>query len=151
MMYRAIVRGQIRALWRGMNRGRWRPVVKGFARRFEYTFVGDHAMSGTWHTRAAMEAFFTRLFTVLPGARFTLHEVFVSGPLWNTCAATWLTVEAALPDGTRYTNDIMQHIQIRWGKVTRVRTLEDTQKFAALLERLAASGIPEAAMPRITN
>lgn len=150
-MYHAIVRGRIRALWRGMNRGNYRPILDGLDRRFTYTFAGETPLSGTWHSRTAMEAFFGRLFRLFPDAHFTLHDVLVAGGLWHTRVATWLTIEAQLPDGTAYTNTIMQQIHLRWGKVTRVYTLEDTQKLAGAYTRLATLDVAEAAAPKITD
>jgi len=42
-MYHAIVRRRIRALFDAVNRGDAEPVLRTFARRFEHSFLGEHA------------------------------------------------------------------------------------------------------------
>ena len=46
-----------------------------------------------------------------------------------------------------YRNEIAQTIDLRWGPITPIHSLEDTHALASALERLAAAGIDE---PRAT-
>ena len=45
---------------------------------------------------------------------------------------------------TSYENEVVQTIDIRWGRIVAITTLEDTQKLVGALERLAAQGVEEA-------
>ena len=44
-----------------------------------------------------------------------------------------------------------QTIDIRWGRIVAITTLEDTQKLAGALECLAARGVEEAGAPPIED
>ena len=52
---------------------------------------------------------------------------------------------------TRYQNVVHQFLRIRWGKITEVRTLEDTAVLQKTLDRLAAAGYAEAHAAPITD
>lgn len=67
---------------------------------------------------------------------------------WRTSAAVFATLEAEVA-GEPYANDFIQHVELQWGRVTRITTTEDTQRCAAALARAAASGVAEAAAPQI--
>ena len=98
---------------------------------FCYRFYGDHALGGERRTVAAMRVWWERVFGLLPGVRFKPREVMLAGWPWATP-----------PDGTAY--DFNQFVETRWGRITEVRTLEDTQKPDRALRRKAAAGIREA-------
>jgi hypothetical protein len=65
--------------------------------------------------------------------------------------ATAVTVDVGLADGSRYQNVVHQFLRMRWGKITEVRTLEDTAVLERTLDRLAAAGIEEAHAAPITD
>jgi hypothetical protein len=44
-----------------------------------------------------------------------------------------------------YRNEVAQTIELRWGRITKVTTLEDTQKLDRELKRIAGEGVTEAA------
>jgi ketosteroid isomerase-like protein len=150
-MYHAIVANQVRSIFRSISAGNWQPMVDGLAPDFAYRFYGEHALSGERHTRAAMEEWWQRIFRLLPGGTFTVDEIIVQGPPWNTRVATRMTITASLPGGTAYENVFTQFIHLAWGKVTRVWTLEDTAKLEHALAAVAAAGDPEALAPPITD
>ena len=50
-----------------------------------------------------------------------------------------------------YENEFMQHMVLRWGKITSVVTLEDTQRFVDLLPALAGAGMIDATAAPITD
>jgi ketosteroid isomerase-like protein len=145
-MYRAIVARQIRTAWRRLDARDYRSVLDQFAPTFEYRFVGDHAMGGVRHTRVAMEAWFERIFRLFPEIRFELQDVLVGGPPWRTRAVALVRVHTG-----SYENEVAQTIHIRWGRIVRINTLEDTQKLAGVLAQLAADGMQEAAAPPIED
>lgn len=145
-MYRMIVRRKVRAAWTRLDARDYRYVIDQFAPSFEYRFVGDHAMGGVRHTQAAMAAWFERVFRLFPQIRFELQDVLVGGPPWRTRAVALVRVDVG-----DYQNEVAQTIDIRWGRIVRVNTLEDTQKLAGVLARLAADGVDEAASAPIED
>lgn len=146
-MYRWIVGRKVRKAWGHVDAREVAPLLDGFAATFEYRFVGDHALSGVWTTRPTMEAFFARLFRLFPDARFTVEDVLVRGWPWDTRAVALVRVDAP----GDYRNEVAQTIDIRWGRIVAVTTLEDTKKLSDALVALAATGVGEAAAPPITD
>jgi hypothetical protein len=53
-------------------------------------------------------------------------------------------VHAGEVDGLPDENELAQTIHLRWGRIVRIHTLEDTQKLAGALDRLHAAGEAEA-------
>jgi ketosteroid isomerase-like protein len=98
-----------------------------------------------------MRLWWERVFRLLPGGHFELDEVIVAGWPWSTRVATAATVRVPLPDGSRYENHVHQIVHMRWAKITRIRTLEDTALLQRALDVMAAAGHPEAHAAPITD
>jgi ketosteroid isomerase-like protein len=143
-MYASIVNKTIRASWQDLNHQDPSNLLKQLAPGFSYVFYGDHALSGTRRTKAALEQFFARLFKIFPGAEFSVEDVLVKGAPWNTTAMARVNICATLQNGRVYKNNIVQTIRIRWGQITEIRTLEDTQTLVTALQEQASAGVPEA-------
>jgi ketosteroid isomerase-like protein len=155
VIYRAIVRRQVRTLFAEANNGHWQSIVDGLASTFTYRFVGDTPLGGTRTTHEAMRRWFERLYRLFPGSQFAPQRIVVEGPPWNTRIMTYVKIQGTAPDGegsdAPYENEFMQSMVLRWGKITSVLTLEDTQRFVDALPRLVAAGIADAALPPITD
>jgi ketosteroid isomerase-like protein len=147
-MYRMIVAHQIRTAWAALARGDYDTVLDSFASKFEYTFVGDHALGGTRYDLDAMRAWFARIFRIFPDISFHVDDVIVRGWPWDTRAVVLVSVGGRVA-GEPYSNEVAQTIRLRWGRIVRIRTLENTQLLAATLERLSSAGVEEAAAPPI--
>jgi ketosteroid isomerase-like protein len=143
-MYHRIVARKVRKTFEQISAGNWEPMVAGMAPSFTYRFYGDHALSGERRTHEALRRWWERCFRLLPDTGFEVQDVLVSGWPWNTRVATAVTVHVGVVDGTRYDNIVHQFLRIRWGKITEVRTLEDTAVLEKTLDRLAAAGYAEA-------
>jgi ketosteroid isomerase-like protein len=148
-MYKAIVRAKLRRLFSGASRGDWKPIVAGFATDFSYRFVGNTPLGGTRTTQDSMEAWWKRLLTLFPGAQFTPQQILVEGPPWNTVVMTHMLFQAKLPSlgnspPIAYENEFMQLMRLRWGRITSIVTIEDTQRFVDVLPHLARAGIQDA-------
>ena len=50
-----------------------------------------------------------------------------------------------------YENEFMQRFVLKWGKITSVVTLEDTQRFVDILPTMAKAGFPDATCAPITD
>jgi ketosteroid isomerase-like protein len=155
-MYRTIVRRRIRSLYKEANRGNWQAIVDTLHTKFAYRFVGDTPLGGTRTSKRAMQAWFQRVYRLVPDAQFEPQTIVVEGMPWDTRIMTYVKIRGMMPSGserttTPYENEFMQLMQLKWGSVTSVITLEDTQKFAAVLPTLAAAGIADATAVPITD
>jgi ketosteroid isomerase-like protein len=155
MIYRAIVRNQVRTLFNKANAGDWGAIVDGLAPTFSYRFVGDTPLGGTRTTDKAMRLWFERLYRLFPGSQFSPEKIVVEGPPWNTRIMTYVKINGTVPTenkGTRaYENEFMQCMVLKFGKITSVVTLEDTQRFVDIVPTLAAAGIADATAAPITD
>jgi ketosteroid isomerase-like protein len=155
-MYRTIVRRRVLSLFAEANRGNWQAIVDSLGPNFIYRFIGDTPLGGTRTTKPAMQAWFKRVYRLVPDAQFDPQMVVVEGAAWNTRVMTYVKFRGTLPTvsgvpGAPYENDVMQLMRLRWGRITSVTTLEDTQRFVAILPVLAASGIADASAGPITD
>jgi ketosteroid isomerase-like protein len=149
-MYRAIVARRIRTAWDHLGRGDYGYVLDQLAPRFTHSFAGDHALGGERSSRDTQRAWFERLFRLLPGIEFRVGDILVRGWPWRTRAVALIRVRATVA-GEPYENEVAQTIDLRWGRITRIHNLEDTQTLAAALEQLAETGLGEARAAPITG
>jgi hypothetical protein len=148
-MYKLIVRAKLRHLYAGVGLGKWQPIVDNLAETFVYRFIGDTPLGGTRRSKASMAAWWTRILTLCPGAQLVPQRIVVEGWPWNTTVMTYVHFNATIPGPggvgfVPYQNEVMQLMQLRWGRITSILTIEDTQRFARILPDLAAAGIAEA-------
>lgn len=143
-MYGTIVRKKVVETFDAINQGDYATMVEGLDDKFSYRFHGDHALGGFRCTKESMTAWWERVFRLLPGARFTVEEVIVSGGPRRTRLAVTTHVQGDLPDGSVYDNVMVQLMTLRWGKVTEVETLENLQELQRALDVVAAHGKAEA-------
>jgi ketosteroid isomerase-like protein len=143
-MYHAIVRRRVEELFGHVNRGNAEPVLRLFARRFEHSFPGDHALGGSRTTLSATRRWYERLYRLLPDIRFELLRIRVSGNPWNTLVvAEWRETNSGT-DGVRTYNNGIHVLHLRWGRATQLIICPDTVGLTATLDRLALAGHAEA-------
>jgi ketosteroid isomerase-like protein len=145
--YHAVVRRIVRHAYSTITDGNPQRLAAQFRRDAVLEFSGDHAMGGEQRGRAAIEAWFGRFGRLFPGLALTPGEMVVSGGPWDTTAAVRFSVKATLPDGTPYANAGVQYVRLRWGSIVEDRLFEDTAALERALQRIAASGRPEALEP----
>jgi ketosteroid isomerase-like protein len=150
-VYHRIVAKKVRSTFDQISAGNWEPMITGMAPHFSYRFYGEHALSGERHTIDGLRRWWERSLHLLPNATFNVEEVIVAGGPWATRIATRVRVHAPLPDGSAYDNVFMQNMRMRWAKMTEIHTLEDNVVLQRTLDRLAASGMPEAHDAPITD
>jgi ketosteroid isomerase-like protein len=149
-MYRAIVARRVRTAWEHLARGDYGYVLDQLAPTFTHSFAGDHALGGERSSIDVQRAWFERLFRLLPGVELRVEDVLVRGWPWRTRAVALIHVRTTVA-GRPYENEVAQTIELRWGRITLIHNLEDTQKLARVLERLAGAGVDEAGAEPITD
>lgn len=150
-MFRMIARRRYRRAWQAMNAHDYQAVIRQFAPDFRVTFQGDTSLGGTRTTRAAMAAWFERLFRLLPDARFELRQVAVDGPPWNTRIAGLCTVRATTPLGEPYENVFVQFVRLRFGRISWYEVHEDSLRWWRLCQHLGSHGVAEAVAAPIAD
>lgn len=139
-MYHTIVRARVRRLWdRIAETGDFGPAVALAAPGVRFRFVGDSSFGADLRGRDEFARWFARAAETLPGLRLRATEVVVKGWPWNTTVVVRLTVSATLADGSAYTNEGVQWVRIRWGRMVDDYVLEDTARLADALERQRAA------------
>ncbi len=90
-MYRAIIRRRVVSNFARLSAGDYKPVVAQLAPDVHHVFGGDTPLGGERRSRAAVERWFERLFTLFPQISFDVKRVFSSGPPWHILvAAEWV-------------------------------------------------------------
>lgn len=150
-MYHAIVEHKLRGIFAALGRGDAGPMIAGLAPAFEYRFEGDSAIGGVRTGAASMRLWWERMYRLFPGLSFEVRDVVMAGGPWNTRIHTHLEFIMPLPGGGTYRNVVMQVMRMRWGRVTHILTLEDTQRCLRLLQWQAGRGKAEALAPAISD
>ncbi|BCJ27346.1 nuclear transport factor 2 family protein [Actinocatenispora sera] len=150
-MFRLIARRQYRRVWQAMNAHDYDAIIRRFAPDFRVTFHGDTSLGGTRTTRAAMAAWFDRLFRLLPDAEFELRQLAVDGPPWNTRIAGLFTLTATTPLGEPYRNVFVQFVRLRFGRICWYEVHEDSLRWSRLCQHLGSNGVTEAVAPPILD
>jgi ketosteroid isomerase-like protein len=155
-MYKSIVRWRVRSLFAEANKGNFQAIIDSLCPDFVYRFVGDTPLGGTRTTKAAMQAWFERVYRLVPDAQLIPQTIVVEGAPWNTRVMTYVKFHGTLPTvsgapGALYENEVMQLMRLRWGRIASVITLEDTQRFVSILPAIAAAGVSDATAAQITD
>jgi ketosteroid isomerase-like protein len=155
-MYKTIVKHRIRHLFTEANRGNFQAIIDSLGPVFTYRFIGDTPLGGTRTRKASMRAWFERIYRLVPDAKLVPQQIVVDGYPWCTHIMTYVKFQGSLPgsngaQGALYENEVMQLMQLRWGRITSVLTIEDTLRFDRILPLLAAAGISDATAAPITD
>ena len=150
-MYHRFVTYMVRKQFDRINHGDIDGLIQPQAGDVEFTMAGDHALGGTRRTMEAQRKWFERVFRLFPELHFDIRSVAVSGGPRNTIATVEWTERSDLPGGDPYLNQGVHVIGLRNGKVVRTTVYLDTVKLSAVLQKLAAQGVEEAAAPPIVD
>jgi cytochrome P450/ketosteroid isomerase-like protein len=131
--------------------------IDGLLRRYVtpmprgHAFTGRHALGGIRHGATAIRAWANRVFALFPDLHVGIKRIWVSGWPWRTHVAVEWADFATLATGERFTNEGVQIVELRWGRVVGTKWYVDTQHAAETMERLATQGLSEALAPPITD
>jgi ketosteroid isomerase-like protein len=143
-MYHQIVQKIVKQGFRELSQGNFEHVVQQFAPKVVFSFMGDHPLGGERHGQEETRAWFQKLHGFFPNLILNPLEIVVVGLPWNTMVRVRFTVKATVPGGMLYTNEGVQVLRLRWGKITEDRIYEDTAKLVKALEHIARHGKDEA-------
>lgn len=150
-MYHTIVKRILANGYRQISRAEFEPLLKQFSPTIHFTFSGQHAMGGDFHSRETVRQWFERVHRFFPDLEIKAERVVVSGMPWSTWAAAQFSVKATLPDGSTYRNHGTQFIRIVWGTVVEDYLIEDNQVLVETLRCLSEQGIKEASAPPLRD
>jgi len=132
-MYAYIVKNKLRKTFSAINAGDVSLMLGSLATDFSYRFEGDSPISGLRNSRTSMALWWERLYRLFPGLHFEVKEVAVIGPPWDTRIHAVLDFIVPHQPNGPYKNVVMQFMRMRWGKITYIQTLEDTQRCSRYL------------------
>jgi ketosteroid isomerase-like protein len=127
-MYGWLIRRLVRRSFDRLSAGDPTAVLAIFGDGTRLVFPGRNSWAIDSPAGAENEAWFRRLAAL--GLEFTVRDVMVKGPPWNTRICTQGTDQTGTPSGP-YTNQWAQCARLTWGKLTEDVIYLDTQKLAA--------------------
>jgi len=127
-MYGWLVERLVRRSFDRLSAGDPSVVLANFGDGTRLVFPGRNSWAIDSTDRAEIEAWFRRLAAL--GLQFTVRDVMVKGPPWNTRVCTQGTDQTDTATGP-YSNQWAQCARLTWGKLTEDVIYLDTQKLAA--------------------
>lgn len=124
-MYSWLVGKMIRRGYDQAVAGRPKLLLSLAADDVEFVFPGRSSFACRTTSKAEVSAWLARFASMQPD--FKVHDVIVSGPPWNIRAA--VRISDAIGDD--YSNEGMEHLQVRWGRLRLVEVFLDTERISA--------------------
>lgn len=124
-MYCWLMARGLRFVVERLMRGQPRLALAMLDQDIRMVFPGQNSFGGVHAGKPAMRAWLERFVALRPDYR--VHDVVVNGPPWNTRAAIRLSDAI----GDDYTNEGVQWLQLRWGKVVLDEVFLDTERISA--------------------
>jgi len=150
-MYHTLIERISNNAFQDLSNRRMEPLLGRCSPGLVHTFAGEHALGGTRRSREAFQAWLERLYRLFPKLEFTVRDTVVSGPPWNTRLALSWTDRGRAADGEPYENEGVHHLRLKWGRLVELNAHLDTQHLERTLDRMAASGVEEAAADPIVG
>lgn len=150
-MYHTIIKRIARNAFEDLSDRNAEPLLDRCAPDMTHTFAGDHALSGTRHSREAFRTWLDRLYRLFPELQFHIDDILVAGPPWDTRLAISWRDRGVAADGVDYENEGVHLLRLKWGRLVELHATLDTQHLDRTLDRMAAAGIDEAAAAPITS
>ena len=138
-MYKAIVRALVRKGINDLNSGDPTFLMKLAARDAQLAFPGDNSWA-TMHRPAikSRQPHFTHRGTeelrsfadrfVSQKIKFSIEDILVNGPPWNTRVAIRANDYIESRNGDLYNNRVVAFMEIRWAKLRSWEDYEDTER-----------------------
>lgn len=150
-MYHFFLKRRLRHVIARLNAGDYAFITRQFAPDAEHWFSGVHAMGGRRTRPHDIVAWYERLPKIFPGITFTVLELIVMGPPWNTRAVVEWVDHPKDAEGRELRNQGTFVIHLAWGRVKSFHVYCDTAALERNLSRVAAQGRSEALLPPIES
>lgn len=138
-MYAGLVGRLLRWVIEQLNQGRVSRVVWLFSADAVFEFPGESSWSGTRKGRHEIGRWLQRFADT--GLALEVVDVVVSGGPWDMRVATRFRDRLVDGDGSVvYENEGVLYDRIRWGRITRHESHEDTERVARFDEYLRSQG-----------
>jgi hypothetical protein len=95
------------------------------ADEIRFTFPGTSSFAADTSTSDELKAWISRFAALRPA--YEILDVLVAGPPWNTRVAVRLRDRI----GDDYSNEGMQYLRMRWGKMILDEVFVDTERISA--------------------
>ena len=146
-MYHTIMRSKVRNVFNSLNNGNYEPIFASLAPKFEYWFIGDHALSGLRTSLPITRAWYERLYRIFPNIHFDLKNIVVQGGPWDTTITVEWDDSYTLLNGEKRSNLGVHIIHFKWFKADSIRIYCDTKLLLDNLAIQAQGGIKDVALP----
>lgn len=143
-MYHWVTNKQTRRAFHQLDQGAIESLLAQCRADVRHHFPGNHALGGTRQSIPGLRRWFGRLGRLFPELRFTIHDVLVTGPPWNTRVAVRWHDSGRLCTGEPYENRGMHWLRLRWGRLAVLEAHLDTQRVEQACRQMAANGVAEA-------
>ena len=121
-----------------LNRGRVDRVLWFFGDDATFVFPGTSSWSGTYEGAAQIAGWLDRF--VATGLELQVRDVVTSGPPWNQRVATRFSDRLVDARGVDvYRNEGVLYDVVRWGRIVRHESHQDTEAVTAFDTHLAAT------------
>lgn len=150
-MYHFFLKRRLRHVVERLNAGDYAFIKGQFAPDAVHWFSGEHALGGQRSTATDIARWYERLPRVFPGLTFTVLELIVMGPPWNTRAVLEWVDHAKDRNGAPLPNQGTFVIQLAWGRVKSFHVYCDTARLVRNLGIVSSQGCAEAALPPIVT
>ncbi len=128
-MYRWTVARVARWAIQAAVKGDVGPATRMMADNVAFDFPGTSSFSASTRTKREMVAWVERFAALEPD--YVVRDVIVTGPPWNTRVAVRLSDRI----GDDYSNEGMQYLRMRWGKLISEEVFLDTERVAEFERR----------------
>jgi ketosteroid isomerase-like protein len=128
-MYRWTVARIARWAIQAAVNGRVGPATRMMADDVAFDFPGSSSFAASTRTKREMVAWVERFAALQPD--YLVRDVIVTGPPWNTRVAVRLSDRI----GDDYSNEGMQYLRMRWGKLISEEVFLDTERVAEFERR----------------
>jgi hypothetical protein len=135
-MYTRLIGSQTRRVYARFNAGDPELAIGRFADKSRLVFRGRSQLGADLRTKSEIAKWLRELMRF--ELHWTVHDVVVQGPPWNTRLATRYSV-SAIQEGVRQPlYEGFQYARLKWGRIYLDEILPDTQALADHLSSVAS-------------
>lgn len=124
-MYKRLIDHHTRRVYAHFNVGDAEPAITRFADQARLVFRGRSRLAADLRTKQDIARWLRELMQL--NLCWTVHDVVVQGPPWNTRLATLFSVYSNRKGHRHLIYDGVQYARLKWGRIHLDDILPDTQ------------------------